>query len=117
MYQDIQQLQVVKKAKGPQFVYGTAADVENLADFISQKLGNANITEHQRDWRADFWYNNEMDMDHIEPPSDALEAAFTGVVDLFLRNQTAWDNADHVEEADDDDLLSDENSDIDINDL
>ena len=100
---------------------GTEADIENLTDFIISKVDFVPAGGRLA-WQADLWYNTvEPDLQDVPPPSDQLEDAFNKVIDLYLKHQNAWDNADIVVGIDDQEVETEseheQDSDVDLDDF
>ena len=93
IYRDIKELQVVKAESEPAFVKGTLADAGKLKSLLEENWDIAELRSKRR-WKPDFWYDKpQPDMEGMDCPSDLFEEAFDKVVDVYLRHQFAWDEA------------------------
>ena len=100
---NIQWLQANKKNKAKGFVKMTLEDAQAMQGVITDKLGVSGFRRHKV-WKDTFWYADVPDDHEVtnEPTSDKLELCFTQVINLYVRHQFAWDNADMVDIVDGD---------------
>src|SRR6202042_702051 len=96
VYKDIDEHQIAKGDGGVKFVKGTEKTVAHLTNYIELMLGT-HVVGFQRTWRADFWYDGDVQaLQNSPPPSDAMELAFNKVIDVYIKHQYTWDNADKI---------------------
>ena len=95
IYADIQDLKISHKERALKFVQGTLADAQHITDIIQSRLHTRVVLR----WRADYWYTTPVhELINVAPPSVHLEECWVSAINVFLRHQTTWDDAEEAEE-------------------
>ena len=105
IHKDIENIRISASERQETYVRGTIQDSERIRDFIDRKSSDkAGKLEKNTRFDSKYWFEVRNDTPNVGRPSDKLEEAFSSVGDYYLANQTAWDGAEEVEVASDDEV-------------
>ena len=100
LFEDVENLQIKKKDATNNFAKGTLQDAKKIYNIIAKRIGvEFKDVKVVRGWRANYWYEKDVEIANVVPPSNIVEKSFAEVADIYIKHQKTWDNAEEVEEA------------------
>lgn len=99
VHSDIDNLRITKEEREEGFANGTEDSANIMYRAIVRKLTLQHDTHTQQHaYRANFWYTKVVKITQNKAVSNLMEEAFNRVVDLYLKHQGTWDDAEEIEE-------------------